>query len=163
MINIALGLGSNIEPEKNLKAAVVALNREFAPLKLSPVYQSQAVGFSGDDFLNMVVLGHTDLSLPELISSLKTLENKLGRVRSDKKFSSRLIDIDIVIYGDRVCQHPIELPRPELFEQAYVLRPMADVMPQQQCPGRSQTFAELWRNFAQADQPLTPVRLDFDL
>lgn len=145
MTHAYLSLGSNIDKDANIRAALLALQERFGMLQLSPVYESKAVGFDGDNFLNLIVRLDCDLSLPAFAESLKQLEQELGRERSAVRFSSRTMDIDIVLFGDLViCSQDIELPRPELYFNAFVLRPMAELAPQLVDPKSGKTMQELY-------------------
>ncbi|MCW8999705.1 MAG: 2-amino-4-hydroxy-6-hydroxymethyldihydropteridine diphosphokinase, partial [Kangiellaceae bacterium] len=104
---VYLGLGSNIEPIQNIAKTKQALTKDFPSVKFSRSFESEAVGFEGDNFINLVARIDTELSLEELIQYLKTLEDSLGRVRGGAKFSSRHIDIDILLYGNLICKKPI--------------------------------------------------------
>jgi 2-amino-4-hydroxy-6-hydroxymethyldihydropteridine diphosphokinase len=140
-----LGLGSNVDVERHIKAAVEALRRDFSAFRASPVYQSTAVGFDGDDFINLVVSVKTELGPLELKSYLNELEDRYGRLRGVPKFSDRTLDVDILLYDDLVMITPqLELPRPEIFRFAHVLKPLADLEPELVCPGRCDRFAEIW-------------------
>ena len=154
---VYLGLGSNIEPLQYIKKAKHAISTEFASARFSRTFQSEAVGFEGDDFHNLVAEIETDLSLEELIERIKQMEDKLGRVRGGEKFSSRAIDIDILLYGNLVCQAPIVLPREEILENAYVLWPLAELAPGLQVPGEMKTYQQMWQAFDQNKQSLHPL------
>jgi len=151
---VYLGLGSNIDAEKNINQCHAALRTTFDKVRFSPVYKSKAVGFDGDDFLNSVAEIRTDLELKDLIEKLKNLENELGRVRAGEKFSSRHIDIDILLYGDQAYQQPIVLPREEIYHQAYVLKPLADLAGDMKDPVHMKTYQQLWQDFDQKKQPI---------
>ena len=127
---VFLSLGSNIDREHNIRSGLNALARVFAPLAISPVYESEAVGFDGDAFYNLVVGLHTTLSVGELTACLKGIEKDHGRVRGEKKFSSRTLDIDILTYDDRVGEvDGVQLPRDEILKHAFVLKPLVDLAP----------------------------------
>ncbi len=157
---VYLGLGSNIEPAKHIRSAIVALRHAFGPLDISPIYESRAVGFEGDNFLNLVVQLATHQTLSELIDTLHSIEDRLGRHRNGPKFSARTIDIDILLYGELVCDTPITLPRPEITENAYVLKPLCDLAPDLRHPGTNMTYRELWQCYPKDKQSLWPVSLD---
>ena len=127
---VFLSLGSNIDREHNIRSGLNALARVFAPLAISPVYESEAVGFDGDAFYNLVVGLQTTLSVGELTACLKGIEKDHGRVRGEKKFSSRTLDIDILTYDDRVGEvDGVQLPRDEILKHAFVLKPLVDLAP----------------------------------
>ena len=97
---LVLSLGSNIERRKNIRYALTKLTELFGELRESPLYQSRSVGFEGPDFYNMVVAVDTSLNLEEIIESLREIERQAGRVRGEKRFQSRRLDIDVLLYGD---------------------------------------------------------------
>ena len=152
-----LSLGSNIDPERHLVAALAALRESFDVSAVSPTYRTPAVGFDGPDFLNMAVGLDTDLDPVALDAWLHALEDRHGRRRDVPRFSSRTLDIDLLLYDDRVLRGPghLELPRPELATQAFVLKPMADIAPDLVHPTLNRTLAELWRDF-DGDRELVP-------
>lgn len=153
---VYVGLGSNVEREIRLRQAVAALRERFGTIDLSPVYDSAAVGFEGYDFLNLVVGLDTDLGVEAVNEIFHGIENQLGRDRSLPKFASRSIDLDILTYGDLVLSKPgIRVPRPEILENAFVLKPLQDLAPDSQHPETGETYAALWQRMA-----ATAPRLD---
>ncbi len=153
-----LSLGSNIEPARRIPAALESLRHHFGELTISPVYESEAVGFVGDNFHNLVVGIMTGLPPRELAGRLREIEAAHGRVRGAEKFSSRTLDIDLLTYGDRVIDEPgIQVPRKEILYYAFVLRPLADVAPQERHPLAGRRYAELWSAFDKDDQRLWRV------
>ncbi len=158
-----LSLGSNIDRAANLRAAVTALGERFGPLVLSPVYESEAVGFAGDPFYNMVVGLDSDLPVTELAAFLRALEQRRGRRRDGGRFAPRTLDLDLLLYGDAVLEEGgIRLPRAEILEYAFVLRPLADVAGEARHPVDGRRYRELWAAFDRPEQRLWPVDLDFD-
>ncbi len=158
-----LSLGSNLEPEANLRAAAAALRARFGAVVFSPVYRTPSVGFDGPDFLNAAAVVDTDLEPLALNDWLHALEDAQGRQRGGARFSSRTLDIDIVFYDDLVLKGPgnLELPRPELG-LAFVLKPLADIAPHHRVPTTGETLAVLWAAHAEAAHPpaVDPLSLD---
>ncbi len=150
---VYLGLGSNIEPEVHLCAAVAALRKRFGAVLLSPVYRTPAVGFEGPDFLNAAVCLHTNLEPQPLDDWLHELEARQGRRRDGPRFSSRTLDIDILLYGSRVMRGAghLDLPRPELATQAFVLKPMVDIAPDVVHPVLGVTLRTLYDRLGEED------------
>jgi len=161
MTVVYLSLGSNIERERYIKAALDALQVAFGPLQVSSVYESEAVGFEGDSFYNLVVAIETQLSVGSLSAQLKMIEDKNGRTRLGPKFSGRTLDIDILTYGDvRGEIDGITLPRDEVTKNAFVLWPLAEIAAQARHSGLNRTFGDLWAAYDKSSQQLWPV--DFD-
>jgi 2-amino-4-hydroxy-6-hydroxymethyldihydropteridine diphosphokinase len=155
-----VAIGSNIDPVPNIRAALRALREAFAPLACSPVYESRPIGFDGGNFLNLVVAFDTPEAPQALVAALHAIEQQLGRVRVGERFSSRIIDLDLVLYGDWVRNEPgLVLPRPELREYACLLRPLIELDPTVRDPVSGKTWLAVWHDFDQASQPLTPVAL----
>ncbi len=160
MARVYLSLGSNIDRAENIRSGLEALEREFGSLELSPVYESEAVGFDGEPFFNLVVALETDLSVGELADRLRRIENRHGRVRSERKYSSRTLDIDILTWGDRVgIIDGVELPREEILKHAFVLRPLVDLAPEEQHPLLQRTYRELLEQADFSGQRLWKVSL----
>lgn len=157
MARVYISVGSNIDRTKNLLASLDALQGWFGELHLSPVYESEAVGFDGEPFLNLVVGVDTDLSVAELSLRFKKLEADNGRRRDLPRFSGRTLDLDILTHGQQVGRvDGVELPRREILKNAFVLRPLADIAPEERHPVCGQTYLELWQTYDR-DQKLWPV------
>lgn len=143
-----LSLGSNIEPEQNLRAALRELRGHFGELIVSPVYRFPAVGFDGPAFLNLAAGLDTDVGVVVFNDWLHALEDRHGRRRDVPRFSDRTLDIDIVLFGDRIVQGPgnLEIPRPEL-KHAFVLKPLADIAAHVVHPVSGKAIGQIWREF----------------
>ncbi len=146
-----LSLGSNIEPEHNLPAAVAHLS-EFGRIKaVSTVWQTTPVGFAQQaDFLNAAVLLETKLSAAALRQKvIAQIENKLGRVRTENKNGPRPIDIDIMLFNrDVLSLGWRRIPDPELLEQAHVAIPLAEIAPDYVHPENNLTLQEIAWQFS---------------
>ena len=160
MAIVYLGLGSNIDPEENLRLGVSELRRRFGDLNISSVYRSAAVGFDGDDFLNLVVDLRADDSPAEIHAQIDAIHEMAGRKRSDRRYSSRTLDIDLLLYDNLiVVEPPLRLPRPDVLKFSFVLRPLSEIAPDLVHPETGRTLAEHWQEFDAASHPLTPVRV----
>ncbi|MBV7314279.1 2-amino-4-hydroxy-6-hydroxymethyldihydropteridine diphosphokinase [Shewanella sp. NIFS-20-20] len=160
MASIFISLGSNIQPEHYLWQGLNELAQAFGALTLSSVYESEAVGFDGGNFLNMVVGAETSLPIAEVVSLFKTIERAHGRLATSQKFSSRTLDIDLLLYDDLVCQDPVELPRAEITENAFVLQPLAEIAPTRIHPILGTDYQSLWHAYNKP-QRLWTVELDW--
>jgi len=158
MVTVFLGLGSNIDARSNLRLAVSELRERFGELIVSPVYQSRALGFDGDDFLNMVVGLETDMSPHDLLDCFESIHALAGRVRGPDRYTSRPLDIDLLLFGDLVdCEPPLRLPRRDVLAHNFVLRPLSEIAPDLVHPATQRTISEHWQSFDAACHPLTPV------
>jgi len=150
-----LGLGSNVCAEKHIRAAIHALERDFGNVRLSPVYGSTAVGFDGDDFINLVARVETDMHPLQLRQYLRDLEDCYGRKRDVAKFSDRSLDIDILLYDDLVLLSPLlEIPRAEILKFPHVLKPLADLEPDLIHPSALRSMADIWGSSGMDDSCL---------
>jgi len=154
MAKAYLSLGSNLDPEDNLRSGIAALRERFGHVQLSPVYRARAVGFDGPDFLNAAAIIETDLDPQALNAWLHSLEDAHGRDRSGPRFSDRTLDIDIVLFDDRILEGAgnLRIPRPEL-KHAFVLKPLADIAPDTREPRSGKTLGELWASHPDRAQP----------
>lgn len=160
MAQVYVSIGSNIDKQNNIKGCLSALAEHFGALVLSPIYESEAVGFDGDNFYNLVAKFETQLSVGELNEQLKTIEDQFGRERSGPKFSGRTLDIDILTYDDLVGEFDgVQLPRDEITKNAFVLLPMNDISPDELHPELQVTYARLWFFFDKDSQNLWQVQL----
>lgn len=155
MARVYLSLGSNLQPQRHLAAAVRELRDHFGELIVSPAYRSASVGFDGAEFVNLAVGLDTGLSPEALNDWLHALEDRQGRRRDVPRYSDRTLDIDIVFYGDQVLHGPghLQIPRDEL-QHAFVLRPIADIAPDFLHPVSGQSMADLWAAFPVQTEPL---------
>lgn len=158
MPEITLSIGSNVEPRRHIPEALDALQERLGHLTLSLVYESEAVGFSGDNFHNLVVRAHTDLELTELTHWLKELEDRHGRRRGQARLSSRTLDVDILTYDAYVGEHEgIHLPRAEIHDNAFVLQPLAEVAGELIDPHTGLSYRQLWQRYDKSRQRLWPI------
>lgn len=146
MTQVYVGIGSNVEPEQHVVKAVDLMRARFGRVKLSPIYRNKAVGFEGDDFLNAVAGFETSLAVPELKTALDGIEVRCGRERGAARFAPRTLDLDLLLYGDKVDE-ALRLPRKEILKYSFVLKPLADIAADQRHPVSGETYAELWERF----------------
>jgi 2-amino-4-hydroxy-6-hydroxymethyldihydropteridine diphosphokinase len=158
MPQVYIAAGSNIEPERHLAMAVRELEREFPGVRCSPWYRNRAVGFEGEDFINLVAGFATELELSEVLSRLHAIETLCGRPRHAPRWAPRSMDLDVLLYGDLICEEPhLKLPRPDLVKRPYMLGPLAVLAPEVVHPILGETIGELWRRFDQGAHPLVEV------
>ena len=121
-----LSLGSNINPESNLELAISALKKILSETECSSIYQTQAEGFEGDDFLNLIFSGVSSLAFEDLNKKLKDIEDSSGRDRNAKKFSSRTLDIDIVLQLND--EEEILFESDEIAKYRFVSEPLEELL-----------------------------------
>ncbi len=157
MAQIFISLGSNVDRDKHLRAGLNALISLFPEYQHSSVFESEAVGFNGNNFFNSVFVAQTDMPLEQVCALLKQIERDNGRTPSDKKFSPRTLDLDLLFYDDVICDSPAQLPRDEITKNAFVLQPLAELAPHFYHPVAKQTIGELWQNYNNLNQKLWKV------
>ena len=160
MTQVLVAAGSNIEPVANLRRALDLLARQYPRLQCSRAYRNAAVGFEGEDFVNLVAGFDTDDDVQSVLARLHEAEAACGRARDAPKWAPRSMDLDILLFGDRVCDEPgLVLPRPDLARRAYMLGPMAELAPDFVHPTVGSTLRELWSAFDREAHPMQPVQL----
>ena len=160
MANIHINIGSNQNRRQNISAAIKALELAFTDLIISSVYQSPAEGFNGDDFYNVGVNAQTDLSVEDTADTLREIEQNQGRDRTQPKFSSRKIDLDLVLY-DQVIDERVNLPRDDILKYAFVLAPLTELNADLIHPVEQQSYQALWQSFQSNNQySLTQYNID---
>lgn len=163
MPRVYVSIGSNIAKEKNIRQGVRELAAQYAPLTLSKVYTSRAIGFDGDDFYNLVAAFDTRDALEQVSAVLAAIEQRAGRVRSEVRFRPRTLDMDILLYGDLVRHDATHrLPRPEIGDYACVLQPLAEIAPGERHPETGVAYRDMWRGLAGKSEPLRVVDLVLD-
>lgn len=157
MTRVYIGIGSNIERERHIVAALDGLAAELGDLQVSPVYESEAIGFAGAAFFNLVVGVDTALSIAQLATCLRAIENDNGNPGHLPKFSARSLDLDLLLYGD-CCGtvDSIELPRADITDYAYALWPLVDIAGAELHPQLQISYRELRQQFGDV-QKLWPV------
>lgn len=146
---VYVGLGSNVEREARIIAALAKMREAFGKLYLSPVYDSAAVGFVGNNFLNLVAGFDTSLGVEAVVAKLHEIEDQLGRDRSLPKFSRRTIDLDILTYAELVIDQPgVQIPRREILLNGYVLKPLQDLAADTLHPVLGESYKILWERMA---------------
>jgi 2-amino-4-hydroxy-6-hydroxymethyldihydropteridine diphosphokinase len=154
---VFVSLGSNIDRERHIDAALARLAASYGPLERSSIYESAAVGFRSAPFYNLVVGFETDQDPHELQEELHRIEQEHGRTRT-RALAARTLDLDLLLYDDAViAEESLRLPRPDITRYAFVLGPLAEIAGARRHPVTGKSFAEMWAVFDATDQELTRV------
>ena len=156
---VTVSLGSNIHPTRHIRCCLDALADTFGPLQISRVFESEPVGFADSrNFYNLVVAFHSAWAPGELQAWSKQLEIEYGRLPNIAKFSPRALDIDLLTVGN-LCGtvDDIVLPRSEITLNAFVLQPLAELLPAERHPFYNASYAALWEAFELGSQRLWAV------
>ena len=163
MARVAVSIGSNLERERNVKDALAALGKTFGELSCSPVYESAAYGFDGPPFYNLVVVFVTPLDVHAVRAKIQAIENLQGREIGEDRSGSRSLDLDLLLYDDAVFHDQgLDVPRREIFEHAYILKPLADLLPAAPHPVTGESFADIWFRLGSNQETVSVVE-GFDL
>ena len=158
MVRAAVSIGSNLERERNVKDALTALGKTFGKLSRSPVYESAAYGFNGPSFYNLVVVFETSLDVRAVREKIQAIENQQGREMGENRSGSRSLDLDLLLYDDAVFHDQgLDVPRQEIFEHAYVSKPLADLLPATPHPVTGESFADIWFRLGSNQEALSVV------
>jgi 2-amino-4-hydroxy-6-hydroxymethyldihydropteridine diphosphokinase len=147
-VRVYVAAGSNVEPEKHLARACAEIRHSWHDAVFSRAYRNVAVGFEGPDFINLVCGFTTSQPLDLVLTRLRAIETQCGRPRYAPKWASRTMDLDVLLYGDRVEKtDDYTLPRPDLLKRPYMLGPMAEIAPDVMHPTAHRRIGDLWKDF----------------
>ena len=165
MTQVYISIGSNIDREQMIRSCIASLEEIFGELVKSSVYESISVGFEGDNFYNLVVGFSADEPV-DLVNKLRDIEQAHGRTREEKKYASRTLDLDLLLFGNQdLHERGYDVPREEISRYAFVLGPLAELIPDEFHPTTGLTFADMWSEFCverptEADS-IWPVTFDW--
>jgi len=141
-----INIGSNQDRRKNICLALNSLESNFTEITISSLFESPSEGFIGSNFYNIGVNVETDKNINDVVNILHDIENSLGRDRNLPKFSSRIIDLDLVLYDDEI-NDKLNIPRRDILKYAFVLSPLAELNPDDIHPQERISYLDLWKEF----------------
>ena len=141
-----LNIGSNQNRRINIRLALNKLESNFTDITVSSLFESPAEGFVGSNFYNVGVNAKTKNNIYEVVDILHDIENLMERDRSLPKFSSRIIDLDLVLFNDAIDED-LKVPRRDILKYAFVLAPLAELNPEDIHPQKGISFLNLWKEF----------------
>ncbi len=159
MAQVYISLGTNIDRDFYLNQGLNALSKNFGKLTLSSLFESEAVGFVGSAFYNLVIGLSTNKSVQQVATILREIEFANGRSQQAKKFSSRTLDLDLLLYDQLILEQPAQIPRDEITKNAFVLWPLAEIAPQLMHPILKKNYQQLWQEYDKSCQQLRKVPL----
>jgi 2-amino-4-hydroxy-6-hydroxymethyldihydropteridine diphosphokinase len=154
MAHAFVSLGSNIEPETNIRAALHLLKEQVVILAISTVYLTEPIGHAEQSsFYNCVVSIGTDLPPREVkIVVLRRIENKLGRIRSNNKSAPRTIDLDLLLYENLVVNTgDLTLPDPDIRTRSFLAAPLYELAPDLVLPDSKESISAIAAKLPIAD------------
>ncbi len=146
MARAFIGIGSNIDPADNVRAAVHALARQTRLIGISTVYLTEALGAAEQPpYYNCVVEIEAEAAPAEIkFGILRDIENSLGRRRTEDKYAPRTIDLDLIVYGDlTIDAGGIRLPDPEILERPFLAVPLFELAPSLVLPGYNSRISDV--------------------
>jgi 2-amino-4-hydroxy-6-hydroxymethyldihydropteridine diphosphokinase len=159
-VRVYVAAGSNVDPKANLARACAEIAHSWHDAHFSRAYRNVAVGFDGPDFINLVIGFSTGQTLDAVLARLRAIETQCGRPRYAPKWASRTMDLDVLLFGERVEKtSEYTLPRPDLLKRPYMLGPLAELAPEVVHPTAHKTIGQLWREFDRDGHAMTPVSI----
>ncbi len=159
MAKVYLSIGSNINKEVNINSGIQALADIYGKLEISSIYQSPAIGFNGNAFLNAVIAFYSQDDINTIKQQLKQIETRHGRQRQQPRFSPRPLDLDILLYDNVIADN---IPRGEIVKYAFVLQPLAEIAGEQLHPQLKVSFQQLWAEFPSTEKNCQKINQFFD-
>ena len=163
MPRVYIAIGSNVQSERWFPVAARELRRRFPGIRFSACYRNPAYGFAGADFINAVAGFDTADTVESVLDTCHEVEFLCGRRRDDPKWAPRVMDVDLLLYGDTVAETAaFRLPRPDLLRRCYMLGPLAELAPELRHPGTGRTIAEHWQELAREPYTLETLPLSLN-
>ena len=146
MARVYLNIGSNIDRNHNIQSCMQQLQQDYPDIIFSNIYETEAFGFDGDAFYNLAAALDTPLSVDDFEKYLKDIENQHARQRDGVKFSSRTLDIDLLLYDDLILQPERDIPRKEILKYPFVLFPLEEIAADVIHPELQLSIADIAKN-----------------
>lgn len=145
MTLVYVGVGSNIERSKHSRAAIEELSKLDSRLRVSTIYECGSLGFDSAPFYNFIIELRTGMSLADFSRSLREIEIRWGRRKDAGKYQDRTLDLDIILFGERVSAREPELPRSDIYKYPFVIQPLYELAPDLIIPGTETSIREIWQ------------------
>ena len=157
-----ISIGSNIDKEIHIPSSLNALKKQFGSIVLSSLYETEAVGFEGDNFYNLIVQFDSSLDAKMVAKILRQIELDHGRTRDSRKYAARTLDLDLVLYGELIISDGrLQIPRDEIERYAFVLEPLAEIAPDYLHPISHISYAQLWDEYDKSNLNQKKVAITF--
>ncbi len=163
MTRAYVAIGGNVQPERWIPVAARELRQRYPGIHFSSCYRNPAFGFEGADFINAVAGFDTARPVQAVIADAHEIEAICGRRRDDPKWAPRVMDIDLLLYGDTVAEAALRLPRPDLLRRCYMLAPLAEIAPELRHPLTGRTISDHWRELKREPHVLERIALDLNV
>jgi len=161
MTTAYIGIGTNVNREASIEAAIFALQEIADSVRLSTVYECASVGFESSPFYNLVAEVSTSASYEHFQKQLRDIELELGRPAAAQKFQDRTIDLDIILFGERTSTVEPKLPRDDIYKYPFVTLPLSELCPDKIIPSDGRTVRQL-QQLVQGEETLRAVELWFE-
>ncbi|MBE9528760.1 MAG: 2-amino-4-hydroxy-6-hydroxymethyldihydropteridine diphosphokinase [Proteobacteria bacterium] len=161
MERVFVGVGSNIDPEHNVVGALKLLGSKVAIVAVSTFYRTEPIGsppeYVNPEYVNGVVEITTEITPNGLKHEvLRSVEQSFGRVRNAEKNSPRTIDLDLLLYGQRVIdEETLQLPDPDITERPFILLPLVELAPELLLPGPGVKISDLAESYCKENGVMT--------
>jgi len=160
MLTGFISIGSNIDKEIHVPSSINALKKHFQNIICSSLYETEAVGFEGDDFHNLIVQFDSDYDVKAIAKILRQIELDHGRTRDSRKYAARTLDLDLILYGDLIISDGrLQIPRDEIEKYAFVLEPLAEIAPNATHPISHKSYSQLWKKYDKHNLKQTKIAL----
>ncbi|WED21475.1 2-amino-4-hydroxy-6-hydroxymethyldihydropteridine diphosphokinase [Vibrio sp. JC009] len=143
MTLVYVGAGTNIDREKHCRAAIEELSALDSDLRVSAIYECEAIGFDSNDFYNFVIELNTNLTLTDFSHYLRNIELKWGREANARKYQDRTLDLDIILFGDQISSESPVIPREDIYKYPFVTQPLYELAPDLVIPGTDTAIREI--------------------